>query len=464
MTGLSTRTSISFGCALVAGRKRVPRPAAGKIALRIVASMRAIVSQLQSLGTAVGKQLCRRRTTSLARRDRHRALIRGGIMVDPTLLRDNLETVRAGVQKRGLDMSAELDELAALEARRRRLLPELEGLKREQNTAGDEVARARRQGLDVTKIHLASRERAGRIKQLEVELESVEQRRNRGLLALPNLPHETVPVGKSAADNVEVRRHGEPRQFSFAPQAHWDLGPALGIIDFERGTKIACARFTVLMGAGARLARALINFMLGLHSKEHGYTEVEPPFLVNSAALTGTGNLPKFEADLFKIGGDWDLYLVPSAEVALTDLYLGEIVDGRVLPLRYTAYTPCFRSEAGSYGQDVRGLIRQHQFDKVELVALTRPDQSSDEHERLTGNAEEVLKRLELPYRTVLLCTGDMGFASAKTYDIEVWLPSQRAYREISSCSDTESFQARRANIKYRPGGSAKAEISRSAR
>jgi len=381
------------------------------------------------------------------------------IMVDPALLRDKLDAVRAGLQKRGLDMAAELDELASLEAHRRRLLPELEGFKREQNTAGDEVARAKRQGLDVTKIHQASRERAGRIKQLEVELESVEQRRNRGLLVLPNLPHESVPIGKSAADNVEVRRYGEPRQFSFTPQAHWDLGPALGIIDFERGTKIARARFTVLMGPGARLARALINFMLGLHSKEHGYTEVEPPFLVNSAALTGTGNLPKFEADLFKIDGDWDLYLVPTAEVPLTNLYRGEILDGRSLPLRYTAYTPCFRSEAGSYGQDVRGLIRQHQFDKVELMVFSTPEESYNELDRLTSNAETVLKRLELPYRTVLLSTGDMGFASAKTYDIEVWLPSQNTYREISSCSNTEAFQARRANIKFRPGGTGKAEF-----
>ena len=279
------------------------------------------------------------------------------------------------------------------------------------------------------------------------------------LLVLPNLPHASVPVGKSAADNVEVRRHGEPRAFDFEPQPHWDLGPALGILDFERATKIAGARFSVLSGAGARLSRALINFMLDLHTREHGYREVEPPFLVNAAALTGTGNLPKFEADLFKIAGDWDLYLIPTAEVPLTNLHRGEILDGRELPIRYTAYTPCFRSEAGSYGQDVRGLIRQHQFDKVELVKLTTPEQSYDELEALTANAEEVLKRLELPYRTMLLCTGDMGFASAKTYDIEVWLPSQKTYREISSCSNTEAFQARRANIKFRPGGAGKAEF-----
>lgn len=381
-------------------------------------------------------------------------------MLDPALLRDHLDTVRAGLQNRGLDLSAELDELVILENRRRRLLPEVEGLKREQNTSGDEVARARRQGLDTAKIQEASRQRAQEIKVKTVELDSIEGRRNRGLLAIPNLPHATVPVGKSAAENVEVRRHGTPRPMSFAPQAHWDLGPALGIIDFERGTKIAGARFTVLLRQGARLERALINFMLDLHTKEHGYIEVEPPFMANTASLTGTGNLPKFEADLFKIAGDWDLYLVPTAEVPLTNMHRAEILDGRELPIRYTAYTPCFRSEAGSYGADVRGLIRQHQFDKVELMVFTTPDKSYDELERLTSNAEEVLKRLELPYRTMLLSTGDMGFASAKTYDIEVWLPSQNTFREISSCSNTEAFQARRANIKFRAEGAGKPDFA----
>jgi seryl-tRNA synthetase len=380
-------------------------------------------------------------------------------MLDPAFLRDNLDAVRTGLQKRGVELTGELEELAALESRRRRLLPEMEGLKREQNSAGDEVARAKRQGLDASKIQEASRQRAQQIKQLSIELDTVEQRRNRGLLTVPNLPHESVPVGKSSAENVEIRRHGTPREYAFTPQAHWDLGPALGIIDFERGTKIAGARFSVLMGAGARLERALINFMLHMHTTTHGYLEVEPPFLANTASLTGTGNLPKFEADLFKIAGDWDLYLVPTAEVPLTNMHRGEIVDGRELPIRYTAYTPCFRSEAGSYGADVRGLIRQHQFDKVELMVFTTPEQSYSELERLTLNAEEVLKRLELPYRTMLLCTGDMGFASAKTYDIEVWLPAQNMYREISSCSNTESFQARRANIKYRPDGTGKAEF-----
>jgi len=380
-------------------------------------------------------------------------------MLDPAFLRDNLEAVRTRLKTRGTDFSSELEELALLEAQRRKLLPEIEGLQREQNAAAGEVARAKRQGLDATAIQEANRERGQRIKQLGVELESVEQRRNRGLLTIPNLPHESVPVGKSSADNVEVRRHGTPRTFDFTPQAHWDLGPALGIIDFERGTKIAGARFTVMTGAAARLERALINFMLSLHTSQHGYLEVAPPFLANTASLTGTGNLPKFEADLFKIGGEWDLYLVPTAEVPLTNMHRGEILDGRTLPIRYTAYTPCFRSEAGSYGADVRGLIRQHQFDKVELMAFSHPDQSYDELERLTSNAEEVLKRLELPYRTVLLCSGDMGFASAKTYDIEVWLPAQDTYREISSCSNTEAFQARRASIKYRPEGTGKAEF-----
>jgi seryl-tRNA synthetase len=297
------------------------------------------------------------------------------------------------------------------------------------------------------------------VKELDAALQALEEERRGLLLAIPNVPHASVPIGRSADDNAEVRRVGEPRVFGFEPKAHWDLGPALGILDFERGTKIAGARFTVLMRDGARLARALINFMLDLHTRFHGYTEVEPPFLANSASLIGTGNLPKFEQDLFKIAGEWDLYLVPTAEVPLTNLYRGEILDGRTLPLRYTAYTPCFRSEAGSYGADVRGLIRQHQFDKVELMIFAPPDQSYDELERLTSNAERVLQLLELPYRTMLLSTGDLGFASAKTYDIEVWLPSQKMYREISSCSNTEAFQARRANIKFRPGGTGKADF-----
>jgi seryl-tRNA synthetase len=380
-------------------------------------------------------------------------------MLDPTFIRDHVDEVRTGLKNRGLDTDKALEDIATLESLRRRLIGEFEGLKRQQNTSGDEIAKLKRRGLDTTQVQEAGRARAQQIKQLGIQLDSIEHQRDTALMTLPNLPHPSVPVGKTAADNAEVRRHGEPRVFDTEPKAHWDLGAALGIIDFERATKMSGARFAVLTGAGARLERALINFMLDLHTREHGYLEVEPPFLVNRAALTGTGNLPKFEADLFKIAGEWDLYLVPTAEVPLTNMHRGEILDGRDLPIRYTACTPCFRSEAGSYGQDVRGLIRQHQFDKVELVALTTPQQSYDELERLTANAEEVLRRLELPYRTVLLCTGDLGFASAKTYDIEVWLPSQRAYREISSCSNTEAFQARRANIKFRAGGTGKAEL-----
>jgi seryl-tRNA synthetase len=380
-------------------------------------------------------------------------------MLDPTYVRENLPAVRDALRRRGMNPDSALDQLATLLADRRRIIPEFEELKRQQNASGEEIGRAKRQGLDTTAIQEAGRVRAQQIKQLQGQVDDIESHLHDALLTLPNLPQATVPEGKSAEDNVEVRRHGTPRIFDFEPQPHWDLGPALGIIDFERATKISGARFAVLIGAGARLERALINFMLDLHTKEHGYREVEPPFLVNRAALTGTGNLPKFEADLFKIDGEWDLFLVPTAEVPLTNLHRGEILDGRELPIRYTAYTPCFRSEAGSYGQDVRGLIRQHQFDKVELVKLTTPDQSNNELESLTANAEEVLKRLELPYRTVLLCTGDMGFASARTYDIEVWLPSQKTYREISSCSNTEAFQARRANIKFRPGGTGKAEF-----
>jgi seryl-tRNA synthetase len=380
-------------------------------------------------------------------------------MLDSAYVRDHMEAVRAGLRNRGIDPDKALEEIATFETARRRLIPELEGLKRLQNTSGDEIARAKRQGHDTTSIQEANRTRAQQIKQLGFQADSVEHQRREALLKLPNLPHETVPVGKSAADNQEVRRHGDPRVFDFEPKAHWDLGADLGILDFERAARMSGARFSVLSGPGARLSRALINFMLDLHTREHGYREVAPPFLVNGASLVGTGNLPKFEADLFKIAGDWDLYLVPTAEVPLTNLHREEILDGRDLPLRYTAYTPCFRSEAGSYGQDVRGLIRQHQFDKVELVKLTTPETSHDELEGLTANAEDVLKRLELPYRTMLLCTGDMGFASAKTYDIEVWLPSQKTYREISSCSNTEAFQARRASLKYRVSGTGKAEF-----
>ncbi len=381
-------------------------------------------------------------------------------MLDPAFVRDNPDLVAARLRSRGLDPAADLAALSALESRRRQLLPEVEGLKRDQNASGEAVARAKKAGEDPSAIFAENKARAGKIKTLEAELAEIESQRDALLLTLPNLPHESVPVGASAADNVEVRRWGTPRALDFTPQAHWDLGPALGILDFERATRMSGARFSVLVGAGAQLARALINFMLELHTTEHGYREIEPPFLVNRTALTGTGNLPKFEQDLFKISGDWDLFLIPTAEVPVTNFHREEILDGRLLPLKYTAYTPCFRSEAGSYGADVRGLIRQHQFDKVELVKFTTPEQSHDELEKLTRDAETVLERLGLPYRRMLLCTGDMGFASAKTYDIEVWLPSQNTYREISSCSNTEGFQARRAQIRFRPDGTGKAQLA----
>jgi seryl-tRNA synthetase len=381
-------------------------------------------------------------------------------MLDAAYVRDRTDEVRRSLQSRGLHPDADLEQIATLEAQRRRLIPEIEALKREQNAAADDVARVKREGGDPSPIFAANKARAGQTKGLEQQLEQIEQQRTALLMTLPNLPHASVPRGTSAEDNVEVRKVGTPRDFDFEPKAHWDLGAQLGILDFERATRMSGARFSVLLGGGARLARALINFMLDLHTREHGYLEVEPPFMVNADALRGTGNLPKFEQDLFKIAGDWNLYLIPTAEVPLTNLHRGEILDGRQFPLRYTAYTPCFRSEAGSYGADVRGLIRQHQFDKVELVKFATAEQSYDELESLTRNAEEILKRLGLPYRTMLLCRGDMGFAAAKTYDIEVWLPSQKTYREISSCSNTEAFQARRANIRVRPNGTGKAEFA----
>jgi seryl-tRNA synthetase len=381
-------------------------------------------------------------------------------MLDPAVLRDHPDRVKSALQNRGLEPDALLAELGTLDERRRALIVDVETLKRAQNASGEEVARLKRLGEDASGVFDANRQRGQRIKELDAELQTFEEQRTAVLQTIPNLPHASVPVGRDASHNAEVRRVGDPPSFDFAPKPHWDLGTALGILDFERAAKIARARFAFLLGAGARLSRALIDFMLDVHTREHGYREVEPPFMVNAASLLGTGNLPKFEADLFKIAGAWDLFLVPTAEVPLTNMFRGEILDGRTLPLKFTAYTPCFRSEAGSYGADVRGLIRQHQFDKVELVKFTTPDGSYDELEALTGDAERILQRLGLPYRTVLLCTGDMGFASAKTYDIEVWLPSQETYREISSCSNTEAFQARRANIKFRPAGTGKAEFA----
>ena len=380
-------------------------------------------------------------------------------MLDPSMLRDHRDEVRNRLELRGVSLQRELDVLERLDADRRQILPLLENARRARKVLGAQIAQAKSQGGSADDLLDKGQRYGVEIKEHEAKLERVEQERGLLSLALPNVPHESVPVGRSSDDNVEIRRHGDPPVFDFEPKAHWDLGPALGILDFERAAKIARARFAVLVGAGARLSRALIDFMLDLHIRQHGYVEIEPPFLANAAALTGTGNLPKFEKDLFKVTGDWDLYLIPTAEVPLCNLHRDEILDGRTLPIRYAAYTPCFRSEAGSYGKDVRGLIRQHQFDKVEMVAYTTPEQSYQVHEELTGHAEEVLKQLGLPFRTVALCTGDMGFAAAKTYDIEVWLPSQDAYREISSCSNTEAFQARRANIKFRREGKGKPEF-----
>ena len=383
-------------------------------------------------------------------------------MLDLVFLRDRLDQARARLGARNRAAADALDECAVVDGQWRQLVAEIEKLKSEHNAANAAIPQLKKTGTPEAfeAARDAGRARGEKIRTLEAELSLVESTRDGMLLSIPNLPHETVPAGTSGEDNVEVRRWGTPREFTFTPKPHWDIGAALGILDFERAARMSGARFSVLFGAGARLERALINFMLDVHTREHGYLEVEPPFMVNAAALRGTGNLPKFEQDLFKIAGDWDLYLIPTAEVPLTNLHREEILDGRQLPLKYTAYTPCFRSEAGSYGADVRGLIRQHQFDKVELVKITTAEQSHDELEQLTRNAETILERLELPYRRMVLCTGDIGFASAKTYDIEVWLPSQNTFREISSCSNTEAFQARRAAIKYRVDGSGKAHYA----
>jgi len=381
-------------------------------------------------------------------------------MLDPALIRDRFDVVLTRLRARGAGLDPLLEQLVALDQARRRILPEVEGLKRDRNQAGEQIARAKRSGEDATPLLEANKARADRIKALDAELQDVERERDDLLLRVPNIPHESVPDGRTAADNTVVRTVGAPPSFDFTPKAHWDLGPALGIIDFDRAVRMSGARFAALLGAGARLSRALIDFMLDLHTREHGYVEVEPPYLVGSAALRGTGNLPKFEEDLFKVAGDRDLYLIPTAEVPLTNLHREETIDARQLPLKYTAFTPCFRSEAGSYGLDTRGLIRQHQFAKVELVKITTPEQSYDELEMMVRNAETVLDRLGLAYRTVVLCTGDMGFAAAKTYDIEVWLPSAGTYREISSCSNCEAFQARRAEIRFRREGSPKSEFA----
>jgi seryl-tRNA synthetase len=324
-------------------------------------------------------------------------------------------------------------------------------LKAERNQATAEIGKLRKAGTDTAERQQAVRAMGERIAELDAEANKVDAEFRDVLARVPNVPHESVPVGKSEHDNVEVRRWGAPRQFDFAPKAHWDLGPELGILDLERAAKVAGARFAVYWGQGAKLERALVQFMLDLHTKEHGYSEVLPPFLINSASLYGTGQLPKFAEDLFRCEGH-DLWLTPTAEVPVTNLFRDETLNEDELPIRLCAYTPCFRSEAGSYGRDVRGIIRQHQFQKVELVKFAPPEQSYEELEQLTRDAEDVLERLELPYRTVALCTADLGFSAAKTYDIEVWLPGQQAYKEISSCSNFEAFQARRAQIRMKSG------------
>jgi seryl-tRNA synthetase len=370
-------------------------------------------------------------------------------MHDLSFFRNNLEAVAARLAQRGFELN--LEEFRALDAERRAALAETEGLKARRNAESAEIGKLRQQGIDTGERQRQVREIGERITVLDGKAAELEERFRSLLAAVPNTPHESVPAGRSERDNVEILRWGEPRRFDFEPKAHWDLGPEMKILDLERAAKITGARFAVYWGAGAKLERALINFMLDVHTREHGYTEVLPPFLVNSASLFGTGQLPKFAADLFKLEGT-DFWLAPTAEVPVTNLFRDETLDADRLPVSLCAYTPCFRSEAGSYGRDVRGIIRQHQFQKVELVKFARADQSYDELERLTGDAEDILKRLGLAFRRVALSTGDMGFSSAKTYDIEVWLPGQNAYREISSCSNFEAFQARRAGIRARSG------------
>lgn len=378
-------------------------------------------------------------------------------MLDAKFVRDNFEAVHAALRSRGL--AVDLQDFLAADAMRRRLLTDVEQLKHRRNTVSEEVGWRKRQGEDATALLAETKELGDRIKKLDEEVRACEERIEAVLLSVPNLPHESVPVGQGSGDNVEVRRWGEPRRFGFAPKPHWEIGETLGLLDFERAARMAQARFAVLTGLGARLERALINFMLDLHTREHGYIEVFPPLLVNAAAMTGTGQLPKFAEELFKTR-DESLYMIPTAEVPLTNLHREEILPPGTLPLSYVAYTPCFRREAGSYGKDTRGLIRQHQFNKVELVKFTEAGRSYEALEQMTRDAEAVLQRLGIPHRVVTLCTGDLGFAAAKTYDIEVWLPSQSTYREISSVSNCEAFQARRASIRYRPAPKAPVEYA----
>ena len=369
-------------------------------------------------------------------------------MYDLSFFRNNLDAIAKRLADRGYVLP---DDFRQIDQERRAAITESEQLKAQLNAASKEIAEQKRLGADTSARQEQLREKRARAADLEAVAFALDEKFKQLMAGVPNLPHESVPTGRSAEDNFEVRRVGTPPKFSFEPKAHWDLGPELGILDFERAAKITGARFAVYWDLGAKLERALINFMLDVHTKEHGYKEVLPPFMVNSASLYGTGQLPKFEADLFKLQGT-DYYLVPTAEVPVTNLFRDETLEMDSLPIRLVAYTPCFRSEAGSYGRDVRGIIRQHQFQKVELVKFSKPETSYDELEKLTHDAEDILVRLGLPFRTVVLCTGDMGPSSAKTYDIEVWLPGQNGYKEISSCSNFEAYQARRASIRGRTG------------
>ncbi len=372
-------------------------------------------------------------------------------MLDIKLIRSNPEFVKERLKTRDEAYSFMIDELLAVDEERRKIIKEVEELKAQKNKLSKEIGILFREGKkeEAEKVKEEVHAKNKKIEILEKELKEVEKRFNQILLSIPNIPHETVPVGEDEEENVEIRRWGEPRKFEFEPLPHWEIGEKLGILDFERGAKLSGSRFTVMYKEAARLERALINFMLDIHTKEHGYTEVWTPVLVKPEILVGTGQLPKFEEDLYKICEE-ELYLLPTAEVSLTNLHAGEILKEEELPKYYTAYTPCFRREAGSHGKDVRGILRQHQFDKVELVKIVKPEDSYKELDRLVNEAEKILQLLELPYRVVELCTGDLGFSAAKTYDIEVWIPSQNRYREISSCSNTEAFQARRAKIRYK--------------
>ena len=381
-------------------------------------------------------------------------------MLDLNFVRDNLSFVEEKLQQRGLDPADVLKDFRELDTERRQAITEAETLKARRNRASEEIAKLKKSAEDATALIAETKEFRERIQEKEKAAAEYETRLHQMLAGIPNVPHDSVPVGKTPEDNVEVRRWGAPPNFDFTPKPHWEIGEQLGILDFERAAKLSGARFAVYWEMGAKLERALANFMLDLHTREHGYTEVLPPYLVNSDSMYATGQLPKFASDLFRVPhGEKELWLIPTAEVPLTNLYRDEILDGSRLPVCLTAYTPCFRSEAGSYGKDVRGIIRQHQFQKVELVKFSRPEDSYDELEKLTHDAERVLQKLGLHYRVVTLCTGDMGFASAKTYDLEVWLPGQQLFREISSCSNFESFQARRANIRYRPEGRSKTDF-----